>query len=90
MQKRGVVNLPQKRLKTKVIFKEKVPCLLHIALQGKDLATMTQEERDKFMQIFCTHPVWPAFMPSCQTCLKDKEYETTLTDKKGRSYRRIA
>jgi hypothetical protein len=90
MKKKSNLRLPEKKLKTKVKFEEKIICALNVAMAGKDVETLTDSEKQRFTTEQCVHPMWPPFMPQCGQCLISNKNTPCLVDKKGREYRSLA
>jgi len=90
MQKKANINLPGKKMNTKVNFGAPVLCDLNVAMAGKTSETLTDEERTKFTTTFCVHPMWPAFLPQCKVCLLSNKHVNCMVDKKGREYKLTA
>lgn len=89
-------RLPQQKMITKIVFEKddkrvEVPCLANIALNGKTVDTLSEEEKKEkaFITSECVHPIWPTFMPQCKECIAKNLKITNryLIDRKGRHYK---
>ncbi len=86
MEKRNI-NLPQKRLKTRIEFNEKIPCALKLAMEGTNENSCSEEQKIASKTDFCYQVTWPVFMPQCVGCLKANEHIRFMEDNKNRKFK---
>ncbi len=83
------IKLPEKTLRTHVVFDEPVVCALNVVMSGRDIEKLNEKEIERFTTKDCRHPMWPPFMQQCKGCLLEHKHTAKLVDKKGREYKKV-